>query len=154
MTSQPINTRIHFGPPTSETPNATWVIEHDDQSERDSKATYTYKLVGMSSENPPEGWGFSGVTFQVPQEAGSTSAWNTYAYSTSVTPRTPVPNPDQDRASISIVSFDERELTLSVTNQLEPKEDPIKIGILLTVTNGISSFISPDPQLVLEPRQP
>jgi hypothetical protein len=119
-----------------------WIISGDSNIifKSTTTNTYTYTLSPPSDE-----WVFSNVTLQV--QTGFQS-WSTYTYSASVA-NTSVLN-NWNGMTLSITSFTTSVLTLSVTNN-STLPAPVYLGILLTVTNGSSSYLSPDPQLVLKP---
>jgi hypothetical protein len=143
-------TTLTFSPPAAPTGPATWVIQNDTSPVNPgSTGSYTCNLTA------PSGWGFSSVTFQLQTKTGSStpptpSEWSTYVYGISAAPSTTVLR-EYHGVSITIDSFTTTGLVLQVTNNNNQPNKDITLGILLTVSNGSTSYTSPDPQLVLKP---
>jgi hypothetical protein len=157
--TDPINTTLKFTPVSSH--QATWTIDSDRQkapapgptSEDPSQTSFTYSLSLQSSQEP-----FVKVTLRLPT---GTNSWDVYEYAPNETATMKVVLPDAKEritvASIQITNFTKTQLSLSVKNYNPGTisingSNQIPIGVRLTVIHDSISYTSPDPQIILVPR--
>jgi hypothetical protein len=142
-TNPSINAFVTFSPPTPSNLYATWTITND-QDVINLGTTGTYIL---TLTNTPSTWTFSSITFVVQ----TSTQWDVYP--PMVGPGTLTLQGGDVTIAIAMTpnTPNNCSYTLTVTNNQGASGTIIKVGVLLTVTDGKQFFTSPDPQLVLKP---